>query len=186
METVTCVIWPLKPGDRWRFGAKDAKVQIAIACKVVRSGTDMRLFLCVWLSAKGCRNLRSTKRDVIIIMASRTYFRRALLHQLGAEHCSAMYEADVRHRLHLCAPRNPLLACHNVPNVPVNRIKLDLYFSCHYDCRKICCFKSLFLLLILVFLCLCSAVCTCAPVLYDKPYLRCLCNFTDYVIAYVY
>jgi hypothetical protein len=97
-----------------------------------------------------------------------------------------MYEAVGRHRLSLCAPHNPLFSCHNVSNVPINRINLWFYFSCHIDCRKIFSFWNAFTcffpLVDVLLLRLCSAVRTCAPVLYDKLYMRALCTFKGYLI----
>jgi len=173
MGTVTCVIWPLKPGDRWRSGANDAKVRIATACKVVL----VRICDCSCVSDWAQSTVAIQDLYNVMYLLSWRLVRTPeglwciILAHNAARSCTKLTYATgflfvplVIHYWHATIFRMYISAVS----------KLDLYFSCHCDCRKICCVKCLYLLPLLVLLCLCSAVCTCAPVLYDKPYLRCL------------
>jgi hypothetical protein len=62
------------------------------------------------------------------------------LTQNGVRPCTKLTDAT---GFLLCVPYNPLFSCHNISNVPINRIKLGLYFCYHFDCRKICRFHCL-------------------------------------------
>lgn len=73
---------------------------------------------------------------LLCIFAPSSYCRRVVLHQRGTKHYAVMYEADSRHRFPFCALYNPLFTCHKISIAPINRVKLGLYFSCHFDCHK--------------------------------------------------